>query len=363
MSAGSLPTSGPRPVMVTSRGGGAENLRHEGKMSISVKEASGAAVAKPLLISTRRSTQDRLFRGVSRTAGLTTLLILVLIGLFLALQSRLAFQTMGWAFFTNTGWVTTGPHPQFGVLSALTGTLIISGIAMFVAVPVALACALFINEFAPRQVLGFFPLKNFLTAMVDLMAAVPSIIFGMWGFFVLQPSMKGLSRWLSDYLGFIPFFKTSDTPIYTSSFLIAGTLVGIMVMPIVTSLSREVFSLTPVAEREGAMSLGASRARVIRDVVFPFSKGGMVGAIMLGLGRALGEAIAVAIIISLTFQPSIHVTQAGGNSIAALIAFRFGSGGPIGLSGLLAAGLVLFVITLAINLVAARIVNRSKMGG
>jgi phosphate transport system permease protein len=331
-------------------------------MSISVKDTTGALAATPLLISTRRSPQDRLFRGVSRTAGLTTLVILVLIGLFLALQSRLAFQTMGWAFFTNTGWVTTGPHPQFGVLSALTGTLIISGIAMFVAVPVALACALFINEFAPRQVLGFFPLKNFLTAMVDLMAAVPSIIFGMWGFFVLQPSMKGLSRWLSDYLGFIPFFKTTDTPIYTSSFLIAGTLVGIMVMPIVTSLSREVFSLTPVAEREGAMSLGASRARVIRDVVFPFSKGGMVGAIMLGLGRALGEAIAVAIIISLTFQPSIHVTQAGGNSIAALIAFRFGSGGPIGLSGLLAAGLVLFVITLAINLVAARIVNRSKMG-
>ena len=319
-------------------------------------------LVSPIDLKTTRSSSDRIFRGVSRTAGLTTLVILFLIGLFLALQSKLAFQTMGWAFFTNTGWQTTGAHPQFGVLSALYGTFIIAVIAMLVAVPVAIACALFINEFAPRQILNFFPLKNFLIAMVDLMAAVPSIIFGMWGFFVLQPKMTGLSRWLSDYFGFLPFFKVSGTPVYTSSFLIAGTLVGIMVMPIVTSLSREVFSLTPVAEREGAMSLGASRARVIRDVIFPFSKGGMVGAVMLGLGRALGEAIAVTIIISLSFAPSINITQAGGNSIAALIAFRFGSGGPVGLSGLLAAGLVLFVITLVINLIAARIVRSSANG-
>ncbi len=321
------------------------------------------SAVSPISVSTQRSRPDRLFRGVSRTAGLTTLVILFLIGLFLALQSRLAFQTMGWAFFTNTGWVTTGAHPKFVVLSALLGTIIIAAIAMLVAVPVAIASALFINEFAPRKLFGFFPLKNFLVASVDLMAAVPSIIFGMWGFFVLQPAMKGLARWLSDYLGFIPIFKTGETPVFTSSFLIAGTLVGIMVMPIVTSLSREVFSLTPIAEREGAMSLGASRARVIRDVVFPFSKGGMLGAIMLGLGRALGEAIAVTIIISLVFQPTVQLTQAGGNSIAALIAYRFGSGGPLGLSGLLAAGLVLFALTLVINLVAARIVNRARMAG
>ena len=327
------------------------------------EELAGGGVAQavaPITLATRRSPQDRIFRGVSRTAGLTTFVILFLIGLFLALQSRQAFQAMGWAFFTNTGWVTTGAHPKFGVLSALTGTIIISVIAMLIAVPVAIACALFINEFAPRKLFGFFPLKNFLVATVDLMAAVPSIIFGMWGFFVLQPSMKGLARWLSDHLGFIPFFSTGENPVYTSSFLISGTLVGIMVMPIVTSLSREVFSLTPIAEREGAMSLGASRARVIRDVVFPFSKGGMIGAIMLGLGRALGEAIAVTIIISLVFQPTIQITQAGGNSIAALIAYRFGSGGPLGLSGLLAAGLVLFIITLGINLLAAKIVRGAR---
>ena len=147
---------------------------------------------------------------------------------------------------------------------------------------------------------------------------------------------------------------------HTSSLHIAGTLVGIMIMPIITALSREVFSLTPLAEREGAVALGASRARVIRDVVFPFSKGGMIGAIMLGLGRALGEAIAVSIIISLTFSMPTHLLQPGGNSIPALIADRFGSGGKLGAAGLLAAGLVLFVITLIVNLAAAGIVRRQE---
>ena len=168
-----------------------------------------------------------------------------------------------------------------------------------------------------------------------------------------------METWLSAHLGFIPLF-TNKTGIYTSSFLICGVIVGIMCMPIITSLCREVFSLTPNGEREGAMSLGASRARVIRDVVFPFAKGGMVGSIMLGLGRALGEAIAVAIIISSAFPVNFNVTQAGGGSIAALIALQWGSGGPLGVSALLAAGLVLFIITLAINMVASRIVNSSK---
>ena len=180
---------------------------------------------------------------------------------------------------------------------------------------------------------------------------MPSIIYGMWGFFVLQPHMTGLSTWLTSYLGFIPFFKDSAVT-NTSSLFICGVIVGIMCMPIITSLCREVFSLTPNGEREGAMSLGASRARVIRDVVFPFSKGGMIGSIMLGLGRALGEAIAVAVIISLAFPLQFHILAEGGNSIAALIATQWGSGGSLGTSALLAAGLVLFVLTLVINMVA-----------
>ena len=312
----------------------------------------------PIKISSQRSAEDRAFRGIARGAGLGTFLILFLIGLFLLIEAIPAFRSQGFRFFTNTGWQTSGAHPTFGVLSALTGSIIISIIGLVVAIPISLATALFINEYAPTKVLGFVPVKNFLTAAVDLMAAVPSIIYGMWGFFVLQPHTTGLEQWLATYFSFIPIFKSS-TGLYTSSFLICGVIVGIMCMPIITSLCREVFSLTPVGEREGAMSLGASRARVIRDVVFPFAKGGVLGSIMLGLGRALGEAIAVAIIISLAFPINFHILQAGGNSIAALIALNWGSGGSLGTSALLAAGLVLFAITLIINMVASRIVTKS----
>jgi len=317
---------------------------------------------QPLKLSTKRSLEDRAFRGITRGAGLATFVILCLIGLFLFIEALPAFRSQGWRFLTNTGWQTTGKHPQFGVLSALTGSMIIAVIALIVAIPVSIACALFINEYAPNTLLRVFPVKSFLTAAVDLMAAVPSIIYGMWGFFVLQPHMTGLAIWLSSYFGSLGIFRTT-TGSYTSSFFIAGTIVGIMCMPIITSLCREVFSLTPSGEREGAMSLGASRARVIRDVVFPFSKGGMIGSIMLGLGRALGEAIAVAIIISLAFPLNFHVLQSGGSSIAALIALQWGAGGPLGTSALLAAGLVLFIITLGINMIASRIVNASKMAG
>jgi phosphate transport system permease protein len=313
-------------------------------------------------ISSKLSGEDRAFRAIAKGAGIGTFVILFLIGLFLLIESIPAFRSQGWHFLTNTGWQVSGKHPKFGVLSALTGSILIAIIALVVAIPVSLACALFINEYAPVRLFGFLPFKNFLTAAVDLMAAVPSIIYGMWGFFVLQPHMTGFEKWVSQYLGSLGIFENT-TGIYTASFLIAGTVVGIMCMPIITSLCREVFSLTPGGEREGAMSLGASRARIIRDVVFPFSKGGVIGSIMLGLGRALGEAIAVAIILSLAFPMNFHVLQAGGNSIAALIAIQWGSGGALGTSALLAAGLVLFVMTLGINMIASRIVNASKMAG
>jgi phosphate transport system permease protein len=316
----------------------------------------------PIRLNTRRSTEDRAFRGLTMAAGYFSFLVLFLIGLFLLLRSLPAFRYMGLKFFTTTGFVTNGAHPQFGVLSALYGSVVVAVVAVLIAVPVSVGAALFINEYAPRTFLGFFPLKSFLTSMVDLMAAVPSVIYGLWGFFVLQPHMIGISKWLSDHLGFFPPFRVpKGTVVFTSSYMIAGTLVAIMIMPIIASITREIFSLTPVGEREGAMALGATRARVVGDVVLPFSKGGMVGAIMLGLGRALGEAVAVSIILSLTNGVSLQVLHSGGNSIAALIAARFGSGGTkLGLQALLACGLVLFVFTLIINLIASAIVSRTR---
>ena len=307
----------------------------------------------PRQIRSQHAAADRAYRVGTGTVAFSTFLVLFLIGLFLFLKGFDTFRSQGTHFLTNTGFQTEGHHPVFGVRSALIGTVMVAFIALVLAVPVSIASALFINEYAPSW------LKQPATSLVDLLAAIPSVIYGLWGFLVLSSHMTGISRWMSDHLAFIPLLRTS-TPLFTSSQFIAGTVVGLMVVPIITSITREVFSLTPVAEREGAMALGASRATVIRRVVLPFGRGGLIGAIMLGLGRAMGETIAVAIILSLSFTNPFHILEVGGTTIASLIALRFGSGGPLGLSALLAAGFVLFVLTLAVNLVASWIVQHSR---
>jgi phosphate transport system permease protein len=310
----------------------------------------------PRHVSKRPNTIDVWFRGGVRGVALLTLLVLFLIGLFLFWKGFPAFQSQGWHFFSNTGFQTqptkTGP-PVFGIRSALTGTIVTSIFAMIIGVPVAIAAALFISEYAPSRV------KAPATSLIDLLAAVPSVVYGLWGFIFLSPHMIGLARFLSVHLSFVPFFHVT-TPLFTSSQFIAGTILGLMVVPIVASISREVFSLTPIAEREGALALGASRATVIRRVVIPFGRGGVIGAIMLGLGRAMGEAIAVAIILALSFTNPDHILQVGGSTIASLIAIRFGSGGALGLPALLAAGFTLFVFPLIVNSGASWVVNRSR---
>jgi phosphate transport system permease protein len=320
----------------------------------------------PIRTNTRRDTPDKVFRYVVKSAGFLTFGILLAIGVFLFVRAWPAFHYMGWRFFTTTQFntnTTSALHAKFGVEAALFGSIIIAVIAIIVAVPVSVGAALFVNEYAPRSLFGIIPFKSFLISLVDLMAAVPSIIYGLWGFFVLQPFLAPIAKWLSVHAGFIPFFHVpKGTVVFTSSYFIAGVLVAIMILPIVTSITREIFSLTPSGEREGAMALGATRARIIKDIILPFAKGGMVGAIMLGLGRALGEAVAVSIILSLVFGVSFQTLHSGGLSIAALIAARFGSGGTYGLSALLACGFVLFVFTLIINLIASTIVSRSRMG-
>lgn len=313
----------------------------------------------PRPVPVQRGGADRLYRLGARGVGLSTLVVLFLIGLFLFVKGWPAFRAEGWHFFTNTGFQTQAQghiKPQFGVGSALIGTIMVALMALVMAVPVSVASALFINEYAPRR------LRTWAISVVDLLAAVPSVIYGLWGFIFLMPHMLGLSRWLSDHLGFIPIFHVSSS-LYTSSQFITATVVALMAVPIITSILREVFSLTPPAEREAAMALGASRATVIRRVVLPFGRGGFIGGVMLGLGRAMGETIAVAIILALSFTNQFHVLESGGTTIASLIALRFGSGGArFGLSSLMAAGFVLFAFTLAINLLASRIVNRSRSG-
>src|SRR5262245_51422813 len=307
----------------------------------------------PRVISVNRGAADRLYRRLTTTAALITLLLLFLIGLFLLVKAVPAVRTQGlWRFLTVFEW---GTDANVGVAAVLYGTILIALIALVIAVPLAIAAALFLTEIAPRRV------RRSLTSLVDLMAAIPSIIFGLWGFFFLQPRLLGLSHWLTMYVGWIPIFKTSGDN-YAGSPFMAGVVVALMVIPIATSVMREVFSQAPPVEKEGALALGGTRWGMIRSVVLPFGRGGIIGGSMLGLGRALGETIAVAIILSPAFLISPHILQSGGNSIPAMIALRFSESSGLSLSALMASGLALFALTLAVNSIASVIVSRSRSG-
>jgi phosphate transport system permease protein len=203
------------------------------------------------------------------------------------------------------------------------------------------------------------------------MAAVPSVIFGLWGLSYLQYVIVPFSRWLSTWFGWIPIFAVDgadpsnplpDDSLYLSSTFIAGLVVGLMIVPVMTSMMRESFSRAPIGEREGAYALGATRWGMIRSVVLPFGKGGIIGGTMLGMGRALGETIAIYLIISPTTIISFQVLHRGGNSIAAHIALQYGEANPFATSALMAAGLTLFVLTMVINFTASTIIARSRSG-
>ncbi len=283
-------------------------------------------------------------------------MLLVLIGLFLVLQSVPAFNLQGLSFFTTLAWQPDGTRHQFGIAAVIYWTLVIAVIALVIAVPVSIATALFINEFAPRRT------RRALTALVDLLAAIPSIIYGIWGLAFLVTYLVQFSGWLSDNASFFPIFQT-DIPLYAGSAFVAGVVVSLMVQPICTSVMREVFAQAPPAEREAALALGATRWGMIRTVVLPFGAGGIIGGSMLGLGRALGETIAVALVISPVTFISPHILQAGANSVASLIALQFGeSSQTYGIPALMAAGLSLFVVTLVVNFIASLIVARSRSG-
>jgi phosphate transport system permease protein len=315
----------------------------------------GRVPRRPLNVRQDRSRGDKVFRGVARSVGFGTLVILFLIGLFLLLEGLPALRISGLSFFTSSGFQTIGKVKHIGVAASLYGTVVVALVALAVGTPVAIATALFLTEYAPRR------LRRIMIAVVDLAAAIPSVIYGLWAVFELQPNVVGISGWLSRHLAWIPIFKVT-TPKVNASLFIAGLVVGIMIVPIVASVTREVFSLTPPGEKEGALALGATRAAMIRRVVFPFGRGGIISAVMLGLGRALGETIAVAIILSESFVISPHILQSGGTTVAALIAVHFGQGGRLGVQALLFAGLVLFAVTLIINLIASAIVSRSRSG-
>jgi phosphate transport system permease protein len=317
----------------------------------------------PRRLSTEPGTGDRLFRGALRGSGLAVLAIMAAVGLFLLLRALQALRTAGFSFLTTERWEPDAHN--FGIAAVLTGTLLIAVVATVVSVPLALGTALYISEIAPER------LRRTLIALVDLMAAVPSVVYGLWGLFFLQSRVIGLSRWLSTWFGWIPFLRVDgvqqDDPlasasVYTASTFVAGIVVALMVAPIQCSVMREVFSRAPVGEREGAYALGSTRSGMIRSVVLPYGAGGIIGGTMLGLGRALGETIAVYLIISPVFEIQPHILQTGSNSVSSLIALHYGDSSEFGVSALMAAGLALFLLTLVVNFTASSIVARSRSG-
>lgn len=325
--------------------------------------AIGADLDRPRSLKAKRSLPDTFFRFGAHGGGLLVLAIMTLVGLFLAIRGAEALISAGPSFFTEQDWEPNSG--RFGIAAVLFGTVVIGLIAISVALPLSMATATYISEYAPESI------KRLLTNVVDVMAAIPSVVYGLWGAFWLESAILPVSEWISTYFGWIPIFSVSAfdpsdplaTPtVFTASAFLAGLVVSMMVTPIAAAIMREVFSQAPLGEREGAYALGASKWGMIRSVVYPFGFGGIIGGTMLGLGRALGETIAVFLVISPIFVINWEVLSTGTNSISALVALRYGEASPFELSALMAAGLVLFAITMLVNFIAGAIISRSRSG-
>ncbi|MFG3251535.1 phosphate ABC transporter permease subunit PstC [Streptomyces sp. NPDC048187] len=295
---------------------------------------------------------DRIFVGLSRGSGILVLVIMAAIAAFLTYRAVLAISDDEANFFTSFEWNPTGSPPQFGIAVLAYGTVVSSVIAMAIAVPVSVGIALFITHYAPRKLGGL------IGYVIDLLAAVPSIVYGLWGALVLVPHLDGLYGWLDEYLGWTGILEWNGGA--GRSLFTVGILLAIMILPIITNVSREVFRQVPRMHEEAALALGATRWEVIRMSVLPFGRSGVISASMLGLGRALGETMAVAMVLSPTFDITASLLDPGGGTFAQNIASKFNEATQMGRDALIASGLVLFVITLLVNGGARMIIARRK---
>ncbi|MGW1200907.1 phosphate ABC transporter permease subunit PstC [Streptomyces sp. NPDC002536] len=295
---------------------------------------------------------DRVFLALSRGSGILLLVIMAAIAVFLTVRAAHALSQDHGNFFTTFEWNANANPPVFGIAVLAFGTIVSSLIAMAIAVPVAIGIALFITHYAPRK------LATPLSYVIDLLAAVPSIVYGLWGALFLVPHLGGLYSWFNDYLGWTGILAYHDGA--ARSLFTIGILLAIMILPIVTSVSREVFRQAPKMHEEAALALGATRWEVIRLSVLPFGRSGVISASMLGLGRALGETMAVATVLSPSFTISTSLLDPGGGTFAQNIASSFKESGELGKDALIASGLVLFVLTLLVNGAARMIIARRK---
>lgn len=297
---------------------------------------------------------SRVFRWVASGAGVLILLILAAVAVFLVIRAMPALTTSPDELAKKVSWFPKDSSIIAFVGPMVFGSLLAAALALAIATPIAIGIALFISHYAPRR------LANALGYVVDLLAAIPSVVYGLWGGLVLSPLVRPVWKFLGDYLGWFPLFSGAASPT-GRVMMTVGVVLAVMILPIITAICREVFLQTPRLHEEAALALGATQWEMIRMAVLPFARSGMVSAAMLGLGRALGETMAVLMILSPGFLYSFKLLAAGQQqTIAANIAAQFPEANQLGVSTLIATGLALFVITLAVNMAARAIVARRK---
>ena len=307
---------------------------------------------------------DRVFRGIVTLGGFTSLIILSLISLFLLYRGFSVLRSEGFSFITDYEWVSSinsdGTEGEvastYGVGAMLAGTIVTAIIALLIGGPVAVLSALYLAFYAPIRT------RKFLVSVVDLMAAFPSILFGLWGLNVLMDQGVYVAELLNRYLGWIPIFQV-PVPVFLRSPFIAGLVLAIMIIPIVTSVAREVFAQTPLDRIQAAYALGATRWAMIKAVAIPYGYSGVVGGAMLGLGRAMGETVAVFTVLNIVYRANFDILLGAGGNLASHIILKFGEASSEEIKALMAAGFVLFLLTLAVNLLADFIVARTGKRG
>ena len=299
---------------------------------------------------------DRTFRAIAFAAGLLVLAILALIAYSTTSKAWPAFTHQGFSFLTSRNWNPNTDH--FGALDFVYGTILTSVIALGLAIPASLGIALFITELAPRR------WRIAVTYVVDLLAAIPSVVYGFWALAVLTHPIATVYTHIADTVGRVPVLsRLFGGPATGSSFMTAGIILAVMIVPIVTSLSREALMTVPQDDKNGALAMGATRWEMLRVAVFPRVRSGLIGAAMLGLGRAMGETIAVALLIGSSHQITSHLFRQG-DSMASLIVHNFPEATGLHHSALIGLGVVLFAITIVVNMAARAISSRTaKMLG
>ena len=324
-------------------------------------------VPEPRQMTVIYSRADKIFRGIVTSGALASLLLLGFIAAFLILRSTETFRQFGFGFITGSEWFSAGEDPLggagagageevdksvFSIGPMIVGSMVVALIAMVFAMPLSIGGALYIEFYAPRSI------HRILVTLLDLAAAIPSLIFGLWGIQIFTSIGVRWATLLNDRLSFLPIFSVEFENFGRSPF-VAGCVLAALVVPITTSVSREVYSRTPRDLVDACFALGGTKWGAIRSVVIPYGKSGVIAGAMLGLGRALGETVAIYLMLNLVFKYSFQVLDSAGGNVASMIALKFGEATDKEISALIASGLVLFIITLIVNMVASSIVARS----